>query len=344
MNRSLLTFLSLIITIVLISGAVLFTNHTKGVDAATTVFDLTGSAWSDAGGWVNFNCANDTVNGCGTSNYKVTTDSTGRLRGYAWSYNLGWLSFEDNDIKNCPTAPCSPTIDVNGAGTIKKISGYGRFLTGIGRTDGFDGWVELSGVNHESPGGSGVKLTQSNGVPANSTQGNISGWAFGDVLGWLQFNTSVAGTQCPPGSSFNFQTGVCVPDSNPCSGTYPVNAVLSTAQENGAVWAYIGTTPPGSAPTSACKFTCPSNATWNSKNKTCDVPVGTSQCVPVPANSIACPNNTGNAPIVLLTGTSEQLQCQTGIHSGLPMCEFYCPLPLRAHSNRCVMPGEIQED
>lgn len=347
MKRSLYLYLSIILAVVVISATTLFVGSASHVNAAGNTYDLSGSAWSDNGGWINFNCANDSVNGCSQSNYKVNADSTGRLRGYAWSYNFGWLSFEDADVAGCPSSPCTPTIDLTNTGSnVKRMSGYGRFLTGIGRTDGWDGWLELSGTNHTSPLGSGVKLTQAAGVPFNSTQGIANGWAFGAIVAWMSFNTQIAGVQCPPGKSFDFTQGICVSDAVSCTGSVPANAIPSTATQNGGTWSYVSTNPAGTPPAAACRFTCPTTAPWDAALKTCK-PTGTpppTLCEPVPANSLACRNNTGGAPVVLLIGDQEDSECQPGITRGGPKCEFYCPNPFMAHSGRCVFPGQIQEN
>lgn len=61
---------------------------------------LSGYAWSDAYGWISFNCSNHS--GCGTSNYSVTINpNTGVFSGYAWNDVLGWISF------NCADFSCA---------------------------------------------------------------------------------------------------------------------------------------------------------------------------------------------------------------------------------------------
>src|SRR3989344_1623737 len=55
-------------------------------DAEETNFDI---------GWISFNCT-DRGN-CASSNYGVRVASDGSISGYAWSENLGWLSFRDGD-------------------------------------------------------------------------------------------------------------------------------------------------------------------------------------------------------------------------------------------------------
>lgn len=58
--------------------------------------NLSGWAWSENYGWICFNCLTD--NSCASADYKVTVDQdTGEFDGYAYSENIGWISF------NCKT-------------------------------------------------------------------------------------------------------------------------------------------------------------------------------------------------------------------------------------------------
>mgnify|MGYP000213595344 CR=1 FL=1 len=58
--------------------------------------NLSGWAWSENFGWICFNCLTD--NSCASSDYKVIVDQdTGEFNGYAYSENIGWISF------NCKT-------------------------------------------------------------------------------------------------------------------------------------------------------------------------------------------------------------------------------------------------
>ena len=55
--------------------------------------ELGGFAWSSNIGWISFNCLDGGV--CATSNYKVVSDDlTGNMSGYAWSSNIGWIRFD----------------------------------------------------------------------------------------------------------------------------------------------------------------------------------------------------------------------------------------------------------
>ncbi|MES3005950.1 MAG: hypothetical protein V4664_03320 [Patescibacteria group bacterium] len=148
--------------------------------SGTSTKYLTGFAWSSNIGWIS-------VRG---SNYSVQVSPTGALSGYSWSPNIGWVSFNPADVSSCPSGngPCSPNIDLlTGA-----ITGWARACSGTQtgncsgaeRTDGWAGWIHLSGSNHASP------QTDGNGgltyYPATS---RLKGYAWGsDVVGWINFN------------------------------------------------------------------------------------------------------------------------------------------------------------
>lgn len=143
--------------------------------------DVTGWGWSDGTGWISFNCAN--TNSCATSNYKVTfstTTTTGTFSGYAWSDGIGWISFGAGD----GTHPNISTDLSTGA-----VTGWARALAGVGRTDGWDGWISMSGVNYET---GPAYVSGNRGITFDTATGIFKGYAWGDTnVGWLTFNPSV---------------------------------------------------------------------------------------------------------------------------------------------------------
>ncbi len=118
----------------------------------TTLGQLSGSAWSDTIGWINFD---STV---------VTIQSNNTITGYAWSENIGWVSFNAAD-----TASCGATAaQISGT----TLSGWAK--APAADNNGWDGCISLSGVT--LPGGT-------------SASGNFSGNAWGsDVVGWVSFS------------------------------------------------------------------------------------------------------------------------------------------------------------
>ncbi len=133
--------------------------------------NTSGYAWSENIGWISFNNTSD-----GSSvNYGVNINSNnGKLSGYAWSENIGWISFNESDLSGCPISPCVAKVDSPGDLGIFNVdvNGWARALAYGG---GWDGWIKL---DH---GKSGEVYIDSNG--------NWHGWAWGDtVVGWLSFN------------------------------------------------------------------------------------------------------------------------------------------------------------
>jgi len=108
-----------------------------------------GWAWSENIGWISFN--NDDV-----ADYLASyNSSSGELEGWAWSENIGWLSW------NCATdSTCNPATE--------------------------DYKVSIS-------------------------EGNLSGWAWSDNLGWLSFDRNVTGD--PPGAPYQSDGAIARYDS-----------------------------------------------------------------------------------------------------------------------------------
>ena len=124
---------------------------------------LKGWAWSSNIGWISFNCTN--LDTCSTVNYGVTiNNSNTTLSGYAWSENVGWIDFSGASYNS-------------GTGV---ISGSAQVLAGQqSSTDGWEGILQLS---DNSP------ILYNVDVQTNS---QATGWAWGsDVVGWVSFNCS----------------------------------------------------------------------------------------------------------------------------------------------------------
>ncbi len=65
--------------------------------------NMTGYAWSSNIGWISFNCTN--TNNCspgGNGNYGVNIATSGLMTGWAWSDNIGWIKFDG--LSNFPAA------------------------------------------------------------------------------------------------------------------------------------------------------------------------------------------------------------------------------------------------
>lgn len=116
-------------------------------------------------------------------NYGVRVDTTtGAISGWAWSDNVGWISF--NETTGCPDSPCSPTMDM----TSGYWSGWAKATAGNDVSDdGWDGWISLSCKNHAFLG----ICTNPYRIQFSPITGEISSenrYAWGaNILGWINF-------------------------------------------------------------------------------------------------------------------------------------------------------------
>jgi len=139
--------------------------------------NISGYAWSENIGWVSFNNLSD---GSGID-YGVNIDEvTGLLSGYAWSENIGWISFNGSDAvgcNGCSGADCQAKASLTvEADGSREVSGWAKVLANGG---GWDGCVSLRGGSY--------------GVSIDSA-GDFHGWAWSDmVLGWMSFNSADSG-------------------------------------------------------------------------------------------------------------------------------------------------------
>ena len=153
--------------------------------------NLTGWAWSSTIGWVNLS--------------SISIDqATGDLKGFAESLNIGHIKF--HDLGNYPTTG-APGVPANVNLDTGEVKGWIRACAGTvtpadcssmdSRTDGWDGWIELAGANHQSitPEVFMGKNVMS-GLRMNLNTGVIGGMAWGsNIVGWLNFNAATSSNQ-----------------------------------------------------------------------------------------------------------------------------------------------------
>lgn len=174
--------------------------------------NMSGWAWAETIGWISFNsddCENDGTNftgsppGCPTTaviDYGVNIDMTKNpmeLSGYAWSENVGWISFQREPIEGNPPFPPynggSGPVATFSLGTL-KMSGWAKILS-----LGDDGWIKLASST-ETPGD-----TMNYAVELNPSWGEFAGWAWNGNdtastgIGWISFNHM---NQTPPGPHY----------------------------------------------------------------------------------------------------------------------------------------------
>ncbi len=152
--------------------------------SAGSSHNVRGWAWSENIGWVSFNSADSGAGG--GADYGVNIDQVAwTMSGHAWSEHIGWISFNVSDTAGCDG--CS------GSACQAKVSptagGGGRHeVSGwakvLANGGGWDGCVSLRGANY--------------GVSIDPATGDFYGWAWSDmVLGWLSFNGADAGAGGP---------------------------------------------------------------------------------------------------------------------------------------------------
>ncbi|MBU1046574.1 hypothetical protein KKH36_02225 [Patescibacteria group bacterium] len=129
--------------------------------------NLSGYAWSDNIGWISFNCLD--LDTCGVVNYGVNVNSDNELSGYAWSDNIGWISFKESDLSDCPKGTCKAKLVGN------ELTGWARVLK---NGNGWDGWISL-----------GTQPTETINYGAFLSENKFEGYAWGsDVVGWIDFS------------------------------------------------------------------------------------------------------------------------------------------------------------
>ncbi|MDQ5893386.1 MAG: hypothetical protein QG640_398 [Patescibacteria group bacterium] len=161
-----------------------------GAKAQAGTVDLEGWAWSSNIGWISFSSNNPGLSA--TPAYGVTFSTTtgssiGNFGGYAWSPNIGWISFDATD----GTHPSATTDLTTGA-----VTGWAQATAGAGRTDGWDGWISMSGTNYET---GPAYITGNRGITFDPATGIFKGHAWGDTnVGWLAFTSNIGVPYTPP--------------------------------------------------------------------------------------------------------------------------------------------------
>lgn len=156
---------------------------------ATAGDNISGWAWSSNIGWISFN---DTNAGSGGGSYGVYADGNGNLSGYAWSPNIGWVSFNPTDVAGCPGTPgntvCAPKLDLN----THEVSGWARACAGTinGNCAGPGRTDGWDGWISLRGGNPSYGVTTTAAAPYY-----WSGWAWGgEVVGWISFSGATSGS------------------------------------------------------------------------------------------------------------------------------------------------------
>jgi len=233
--------------IVIFLAIIVFFNITANQAQAANQ-PLTGWAWSSNIGWISFNSTNSGAGGGGP--YSVQLDNvSGVLSGYAWSSNVGWISFNHTDVVGCLPVPANGSCDPTVNITNGTTTGWARLIS-----DG--SWIELSGANHWSNTANGG-VTYSSDVAPNSYKFTGFAWEPNE-MGWIDFaaggtgsGVDCVGPNCPnPNPPLTVLSCTSNPAGNPVS-IVPGNMVAFTATVTGGTGPFTYTLTPGDGGTVA---------------------------------------------------------------------------------------------
>jgi len=177
---------SFVVAVIFVAAFFAFVQTNHFAKAQSSGSSLSGYAWSDNIGWISFS---------GTSPaYGVTEDGSGNLSGYAWSDSIGWIKF--GGLSGFPsgsgTTNANAYIDSNNV-----LHGCARACAGtIKSGDSVTNPTQIgdcSTMTSRQDGWDGwISLDGSNyGVNFASGNGQYSQSAYtwgSDVIGWITFN------------------------------------------------------------------------------------------------------------------------------------------------------------
>lgn len=136
--------------------------------------NVSGWAWSENIGWISFNSTNTDA----AIDYGVSIDtSTGDFSGYAWSENIGWISFADYNGDGIVDSDDNDSSFPCYPNCEAKLDGdeVSGWARALSYGDGWEGWIRLRDTSY--------------GVSWNSGNQEMEGWAWSDgIIGWISFN------------------------------------------------------------------------------------------------------------------------------------------------------------
>ncbi len=209
----------------------------RGTTEAAAPFQVTGYAWSENIGWIQFNGAT----------HNVQIDASKNMSGFAWSENIGWVQF--GGLSGCPAGACNARVIADpGGGPGYELAGWARALAySDPQAGGWDGWISLNCINSSSCNTSDYATRISSSGNVDTT--NSFGW--GDmVIGWTDFGShmQISGL-CPGGTTYqclNTTTSEATTADIWCGGQTTVVTDCSLASE---ICGVSGQCEPVTAPT-----------------------------------------------------------------------------------------------
>ncbi len=259
---------SLFVAVLLLIAFISSFSVNKSVQAQTPSNVLSGYAWSENIGWIDFSTSTNNVNG-------VSIDANGNLSGYAWSENIGWIKF--GGLSGFPTGTAGE-LSQDAKIVSGKLTGWARACagtasgdcSGASRTDGWDGWISLGGTNY------GI-------IPSGN---NFSGYAWGsDVIGWIDFsNVLFGGIVAPTLPTATISASPLSVDSGSASNIswISTNANSCSITKNGSSWQTGTSSVPITSGSLTTSTTFAINCTGNGGTASNSVIVTIKQVVPPP--------------------------------------------------------------
>ncbi len=232
MKKTLLYVLALIILVVLLGVSLIFFGgakepvhaQTTGCPVTTDAKCLAGWAWSSNIGWISFSSANTGAGSGGAYDVSVV-DASGNLGGYAWSPNVGWISFSPAVNSTCPlqTADDDDICQARFSTSTGLVKGWARAIVGC-QTDNWD-------ATNKKCLGTGAG--NDNGV------GTVTTTAVGPVVWTVNSNPS-AGTDMPFGTALD-TSSVYVVGNDLTGSPYTRMRIEKRNKSDGALVTAFGT-------------------------------------------------------------------------------------------------------
>ncbi len=179
-----------------------------------------GYAWSENIGWLSFSCTNESAIGSGVDYGVDIATTTGVFSGYAWSDNIGWVN-----LAPAGSYPDTPNYSTTLTISTGEVSGWARACTVF--ASGCSGSLK---PDSERGGWDGwIRMRDTTyGVAVNGGTGDFSGYGWSsEIIGWLSFQgvgykvqTTFLTNQSPNQPGSNVET------QNGCAwGTVPQTAL-----------------------------------------------------------------------------------------------------------------------
>jgi len=201
---------------------------------------VTGYMWGENVGWVSFSCTN--TSSCGSVNYGVTRDVSGKLGGYAWGENIGWVSMSCDNTSSCASANYGVVLD--------SSSGL---LTGFAWAENI-GWISFSCAATCGAVAYGVQATAQAGTISKTFGASSIALNGSTTLSFTLTNPNVVATLTNVAFTDTLPAGLVVATPNGLVGTC-AGGTINAAAGSGAISLNGATILPGASCTFSLNVT-----------------------------------------------------------------------------------------